>query len=89
MCSSDLLLFSSPEFVPGQIAKLPGEAQDRQAHIYPQAHPGIQAPLGWTLSKSAQGDLQKQLTTDVTKAEIAKVRSWFGPGLTCSIQSAR
>jgi len=83
------LLFSSPEFAPGQIANLPGEAQDRQAHIYPQAHPGIQAPLGWTLSKSAQIDLQRQLTTKITNAEIDKVRSWFGPGLTCTINSRR
>jgi hypothetical protein len=79
------LLFSGSEFAPGQITNLAPGAQDRQAHIYPQAHPGIQAPLGWTLSKSAQSDLENQLMTDFNQTEIDKVRSWFDRPATCTI----
>jgi hypothetical protein len=54
---------------------------DRFAHIYPRAHPGSKAPLGWTLSKSARDDLKRQLQRNA--AEIKKVRSWLSGGLSC------
>jgi hypothetical protein len=56
---------------------------DRVAHIYPRAHPGSKAPLGWTLSDASMDDLRRQLQTDANKLEIAKVREWFSPALTC------
>jgi hypothetical protein len=80
------LLFSGNEFAPGQFVHLPPGAKDRQAHIYTQAHPGIQAPLGWSLSKSAKTDLDGQLMTGFNRAEIAKVRAWFTKGATCTIE---
>jgi len=58
-------------------------AIDRVAHIYPRAHPGSKAPLGWTLSESSMDDLRRQLQTDANRLEIAKVREWFSAGLTC------
>ncbi|HEY7731339.1 MAG TPA: hypothetical protein VH950_10590 [Gaiellaceae bacterium] len=74
------LLFSGP--VPGEReAVLGGEEADRYAHIYPRAHPGAKAPLGWTLSKTARADLDYQLT--VNTGEIRKVRSWLSGGLSC------
>ena len=54
---------------------------DRFAHIYPRAHPGSKAPLGWTLSGTARRDLRGQLRYN--RGEIAKVRRWFAGDLTC------
>lgn len=57
---------------------------DRVAHIYPRAHPGSKAPLGWTLSSSSMKDLRLQLQTEANGLEIEKVREWFSSGLTCT-----
>jgi hypothetical protein len=74
------LLFSGP--LPGEReAVLGGEEVDRFAHIYPRAHPGAKAPLGWTLSRTARDDLDYQLT--VNTGEIRKVRSWLSGGISC------
>ncbi len=59
-----------------------GSALRRFAHVYPRAHPGAQAPLGWTLSDAAADDLRDQLRSRENGLELAKVRSWFGD-LTC------
>lgn len=49
---------------------------ERFAHVYPRAHPGTRAPLGWSLSKRAMEDLEQQL--DLRNAEeIARVHQWF------------
>ena len=58
-----------------------GAPLDRFAHIYPRAHPGSKAPLGWTLSRTARQDLDGQLSAN--RAEIAKVRDWFNGSLRC------
>jgi hypothetical protein len=34
---------------------------DHVAFVYPLAHPGTQAPLGWTLSGAATTELESQL----------------------------
>jgi hypothetical protein len=62
-----------------------GAPLDRFAHIYPRAHPGSKAPLGWTLSRTAREDLDRQLSAN--RAEIAKVRDWFDGGLRCGGQT--
>jgi hypothetical protein len=62
---------------------------DRVAHIYPRAHPGSKAPLGWTLSSASMEDLRRQLQTDANRLEIEKVREWFSSGLTCRRVAAR
>lgn len=54
--------------------------QRRYAHIYPRAHPGTQAPLGWALSKSTQEDLSRQLHTGANAKAIKVVRdTWLQP----------
>jgi hypothetical protein len=82
------LLFSAKDFAPNQSALLGRQTLDRVAHFYPQAHPGIQAPLGWTLSKSAQTDLEDQVHSGGNLSELKKVRSWFSGNVRCSIRSA-
>jgi hypothetical protein len=57
------------------------EIRNRYAHIYPRAHPGVRAPLGWTLSDAAQDELDDQL--DNNKEEIRKVRSWLSNDTPC------
>lgn len=54
----------------------PAGVSNRYVHIYPQAHPGTRAPLGWTLSSSSMADLQKQLR-DNNRVEVLRIRSWF------------
>lgn len=69
------LLFSGPP-------ETGPKASRRYAHIYPRAHPGIRAPLGWTLSDAAREELEGQLGDN--RAEIAKVRRWLADKQTCS-----
>jgi hypothetical protein len=56
---------------------------DRYVHIYPRAHPGVQAPLGWSLSDSAKGDLRKQLQLGSNLAEIQYAQSWAEGDVAC------
>src|SRR4029079_17200042 len=50
----------------------------RYAHIYPRAHPGAQAPLGWALSEATQTDLAKQLATPLNADVMAEIRhAWL------------
>jgi len=72
------LAFSGP--IPGRKGD-EANLVDRFAHIYPRAHPGSKAPLGWTLSSTAREDLKRQLYRNA--AEIKKVRGWLSGGLRC------
>jgi hypothetical protein len=47
------------------------------AHFYPFAHPGVQAPLGWTLSRWSRGDLDDQLVNSRNACQARIVRAWF------------
>jgi hypothetical protein len=62
------------------------DAVDRIAHIFPHAHPGAVAPLGWTLSEVAEGDLDERLVNDNVE-ELAKITKWFSPELACRRES--
>lgn len=55
---------------------------ERYAHVYPRAHPGSAAPLGWTLSEAARADLRRELE-ESNRSELAKVRRWFDLSLEC------
>jgi hypothetical protein len=55
---------------------------ERFAHVYPRAHPGTAAPLGWTLSEAARADLRRELE-ESNRSELAKVRRWFDLSLEC------
>jgi hypothetical protein len=61
-----------------------GPPVPRYAHVYPRAHPGTEAPLGWVLSDASMEDLTAQLRGPGNAAEIAKVRRWLSPGLRCA-----
>lgn len=55
---------------------------DRYALITPRTHPGVQAPLGWTLSEESQRDLETQLYV-ANSGAIEKVRHWLDTTLPC------
>jgi hypothetical protein len=57
------------------------KVRNRYAHIYPRAHPGVRAPLGWTLSDAAQDELDEQLRNN--EEEIRKVRNWLSNDNEC------
>lgn len=50
----------------------------RYAHFIPQAHPGVQAPLGWVLSQESFYDLRDQFVNAAMNQQAkATVQSWF------------
>ena len=55
----------------------------RYARIVTRAHPGVQAPLGWTLSNTSFDDLRSQLTIEENVVELAEIQRWLAGGLTC------
>ena len=55
----------------------------RYARITTRAHPGVQAPLGWTLSNASFDDLQSQLTIDENQSDLAEIQRWLTQPLTC------
>ncbi len=59
---------------------------DRFARLSLFAHPGVQAPLGWSLSPQAVTDITDQLTVPENAAAIAEVARWLTPGaLSCNV----
>jgi hypothetical protein len=80
------LEFSGPMAAGEEAHSADGKLADRIAHLFPRAHPGTQAPLGWTLSNASMKDLHKQLTNKFNREEIAKARAWFAPNaFSCQI----
>jgi hypothetical protein len=65
----------------------PAKALPAVAHFYPVAHPGPQAPLGWTLSEFSRDDLRNELTSEHNLCQLAIVRSWFAPDLTAAAEA--
>ena len=63
-----------------------GQELVRFAHVYPRAHPGTRAPLGWALSDSAMTDLEEQIGGARNALEVERVHSWLREGaLTCEV----
>jgi hypothetical protein len=56
----------------------------RYARITTRAHPGVQAPLGWTLSVASFDDLRSQLTIDENQDELDEIQQWLTQDLTCT-----
>jgi hypothetical protein len=56
---------------------------DRFAYLVPLAHPGVEAPLGWSLSDAAKEDMRTQVVGERNLAEIREIRSWLSGDLTC------
>ena len=66
-------------------ATAPGDVtgvRERYALIAPHRHPGVEAPLGWTLSAASQADLRGQLYGG-NQSEIQNVQEWFSKPPTC------
>jgi hypothetical protein len=55
----------------------------RYARITTRAHPGVQAPLGWTLSNASFDDLRSQLKIAENRRELAEIQRWLTQPLTC------
>jgi Patatin-like phospholipase len=76
------LEFHREGFGPVRRAVTPGHgAVHRYVHIYPRAHPGTKAPLGWALSKPSMTSLDDQVGRAGQPLET--IRRWFDPGLRC------
>jgi hypothetical protein len=62
-----------------------GRPLDRVAFVYPRAHPGTEAPLGWAMSNISMNDLDRQLENFFVKQELTSIQGWFRPGaLACT-----
>jgi len=59
------------------------EILSRYARFTTRAHPGVQAPLGWTLSDASIDDLRAQLMIEENQKELAEVANWLGGDLRC------
>jgi hypothetical protein len=59
------------------------QIRSRYARFTTRAHPGIQAPLGWTLSNASIDDLKNQLEIQENRDELAEVARWLGDDLRC------
>jgi len=75
------LLFSAPSAA--GISASAGGPLPRYAHLFPRAHPGTSAPLGWALSQASMDDLTNQLRERANQRELGKIRRWFSPELRC------
>ena len=60
------------------------EITSRYARLTTRAHPGIQAPLGWTLSDASFDDLRAQLTIEENAMELSEIQTWLSGNLTCA-----
>lgn len=49
-------------------------------HVYPRLHPGTTAPLGWSLSRTAQADMGSQLSLAANQLAFCNARRWLVAG---------
>lgn len=80
------LAFEAPFTVGGADITLVGRdgaVTSRYVRLVTRAHPGVQAPLGWTLSQASIDDLRDQLGIAENAAAFAEVRSWLDGGMLC------
>lgn len=73
--------------LPGGVT-IPRAPPSRFYDIYPIAHPGSEAPLGWALSALSEQDLRAEVSEAANVQKILNLRRWFNPGLTCTGVSA-
>jgi len=80
------LAFDAPFTILGRDVDLvgpEGAVTSRYVRLVTWAHPGVQAPLGWTLSQASINDLRRQLAIPENAAALAEVRSWLSGELAC------
>jgi hypothetical protein len=58
--------------------------ESRYVRLVTRAHPGVQAPLGWSLSQASIDDLRDQLATPENAAAFGELRTWLDGDLYCS-----
>jgi hypothetical protein len=59
------------------------------ALVYPYAHPGAEAPLGWTLSDEARSDLRSQLSAAGNVTALGALETFLNePGTCVSVDEA-
>jgi hypothetical protein len=61
----------------------PTPVTSRYVRLVTRAHPGVQAPLGWTLSQRSLDDLRDQLTIEENAKALDDVRIWLDGGMEC------
>jgi hypothetical protein len=54
-----------------------GDQQQRVAKINLQGHPGLRAPLGWSLSNETSHEMLEQIKQTPARCGLVAVRSWF------------
>ncbi len=81
------LAFGAPFTIGGEPVTLTdadtGEDIDRYLRLVTLAHPGVQAPLGWTLSQASIDDLRDQLSISSNARAIEDVRAWLETDISC------
>ncbi|MCJ7725470.1 MAG: hypothetical protein MUP76_03675, partial [Acidimicrobiia bacterium] len=55
----------------------------RYVRLVTRAHPGVQAPLGWTLSQASIDDLRDQLALPENAAALDEIRRWLDGEIYC------
>ncbi|EHB44351.1 hypothetical protein MycrhDRAFT_6817 [Mycolicibacterium rhodesiae JS60] len=61
----------------GDVRSQPGWAMPNVVDFYPIAQPGIQAPLGWTLSFYSRESLEGQVVSALNRCAMDIVAAWF------------
>jgi hypothetical protein len=55
------------------------DCENSVAYLVPSEHPGVRAPLGWTLSSVSADDMDRQLVGPWNRSQLALARRWFAP----------
>ncbi len=63
-----------------------GVTRPTYLHMFPVARPGIEAPLGWSLSKAAREDLDEQIRSFDNVTQICFAKEWLVPGYDCPVE---
>ncbi len=84
------LAFEHPFQIGGRDVEILLDAPDgttavdsRYVRLVTRAHPGVQAPLGWTLSQASIDDLRDQLAIAENVAGLAEARAWLDGEMRC------
>ena len=77
-------IFSPPTFSGALTARSGSRDVNRWFRVVPEAHPGIQAPLGWVLSDAAEADLDREADRQQQSGELAELIDVLSTDLTCS-----
>lgn len=87
------ITFDEPFTISGSPVRVQGVGNDtsevgsRYVRLATRAHPGVQAPLGWTLSQASIDDLRSQLEIRQNLEALAEVRSWLDNEMVCTSES--